>query len=177
MSTKMKLLVGLCVTSAFLGNVALADNHTVSIGYAQSKLQDSNYMRGVNLQYRYEWDSPVSALASFSYVSHKENAKDFRSAETKDSTYTFLVGPAYRINQYVSLYGALGFSHFKTRDNYKFYNIITKDKSTRFAYGAGVIVNPTENISVNLGYEGSRANAYDYNYAINGFTIGVGYRF
>lgn len=40
----------------------LADNHTLSAGYAQSKVQDFKNIKGVNLQYRYEWDSPVSVV-------------------------------------------------------------------------------------------------------------------
>ncbi|EEY3549660.1 Ail/Lom family protein, partial [Escherichia coli] len=43
----------------------LADNHTLSAGYAQSKVQDFKNIKGVNLQYRYEWDSPVSVVGSF----------------------------------------------------------------------------------------------------------------
>lgn len=39
----------------------LADNHTLSAGYAQSKVQDFKNIKGVNLQYRYEWDSGDAA--------------------------------------------------------------------------------------------------------------------
>ena len=49
-------------------------------------------------------------------------------------------------------------------------------KSTSFAYGAGIIINPLENLTVNVGYEGTTADLDD-NYSINGFNIGVGYRF
>ncbi|MEG9983134.1 Ail/Lom family protein, partial [Escherichia coli] len=53
----------LSVLSAIILSVAsgsvLADNHSFSVGYAQSKIQNFKNIRGVNLQYRYEWDSPV----------------------------------------------------------------------------------------------------------------------
>ncbi|WP_435526336.1 Ail/Lom family outer membrane beta-barrel protein [Escherichia coli] len=49
-------------------------------------------------------------------------------------------------------------------------------KSTSFAYAAGVMINPTSNITINVGYEGTRAKLGD-NYSMNGFNIGVGYRF
>lgn len=176
----MKLLIGLFVTSAFLGNVALADNHTVSIGYAQSKLQDFKNIRGVNLQYRFEWDSPVSVVGSFSYMSGKNSLTTEVSEKKRNAkTYSFLVGPAYRFNEYVSLYGLLGLNHTKNDYNSKTYDYVVEStaSSTNFAYGAGVIINPTENTSINVGYEGSRASEFDKNYSINGFTIGVGYRF
>ncbi|ENN8379042.1 Ail/Lom family outer membrane beta-barrel protein [Providencia rettgeri] len=48
--------------------------------------------------------------------------------------------------------------------------------STNFAYGAGVIINPMENIAVNIGYEGTQADM-DGHKSMNGFNIGVGYRF
>ena len=48
--------------------------------------------------------------------------------------------------------------------------------STSIAYGAGVIINPIENLTENGGYEGTTADIED-KYQINGFNIGVGYRF
>jgi putative virulence related protein PagC len=50
------------------------------------------------------------------------------------------------------------------------------EKSTSFAYGAGVQFNPTPELAINVGYEGTNADL-DGNYAINGFNVGVGYRF
>ncbi|HBQ66867.1 MAG TPA: Ail/Lom family protein, partial [Leclercia adecarboxylata] len=50
------------------------------------------------------------------------------------------------------------------------------EKSTSFAYGAGLMINPVENVSMTLGYEGTEADL-NGNYAINGFILGIGYRF
>ncbi|WP_156964249.1 Ail/Lom family outer membrane beta-barrel protein, partial [Trabulsiella guamensis] len=50
------------------------------------------------------------------------------------------------------------------------------EKSTSFAYGFGVTFNPVDNLSINAGYEGTQANL-DGNRSINGFNVGVGYRF
>ncbi|EEV2005100.1 outer membrane beta-barrel protein, partial [Escherichia coli] len=44
------------------------------------------------------------------------------------------------------------------------------------AYAAGVIINPWGNMSVNVGYEGTKADIYG-KHSVNGFTVGVGYRF
>ncbi|ENN8379081.1 Ail/Lom family outer membrane beta-barrel protein [Providencia rettgeri] len=180
------------VAGCFMGNVAQADNHTVSIGYAQSKVQDFKNIRGVNVQYRYEWDSPISVLGSFSYMkgdeSFYEDTSDIYSGAShvkfKDDLkyYSLLVGPAYRFNEYVSLYGLIGGSHVKIKsDNYwvnstSTYSEHGSSNKTNFAYGAGVIINPMDNLSVNLGYEGSKVEA-NGNGSINGFNIGIGYRF
>lgn len=44
-------------------------------------------------------------------------------------------------------------------------------------YGVGFQVNPMENLAVDIGYEGSSLDAGGKNRSINGFNIGVGYRF
>ncbi|NRN27042.1 Ail/Lom family outer membrane beta-barrel protein [Photorhabdus heterorhabditis] len=48
-------------------------------------------------------------------------------------------------------------------------------------WGAGLIVNPTTNASVTVGYEGSRFNTKEYGgegkISTNGFNVTVGYRF
>lgn len=63
-----KICVAVLLTTAMASGMALADNHTVSIGYAQSKVQDFDDINGVNLQYRYEFNSTLSVVASFSYM-------------------------------------------------------------------------------------------------------------
>lgn len=41
-------------------------------------------------------------------------------------------------------------------------------KSADFAYAAGVIINPVGNMSVNVGYEGSKADFYGKHYCRSG---------
>ncbi|VEA47533.1 membrane protein [Salmonella enterica subsp. arizonae] len=55
-------------TSVWVVNVAQADTNALSVGYAQSKVQDFKNIRGVNMKYRYEDDSPVSFITSLSYL-------------------------------------------------------------------------------------------------------------
>ncbi|WP_254427558.1 Ail/Lom family outer membrane beta-barrel protein, partial [Salmonella enterica] len=55
-------------TSVLVVNVAQADTNAFSVGYAQSKVQDFKNIRGVNVKYRYEDDSPVSFISSLSYL-------------------------------------------------------------------------------------------------------------
>nr|WP_038381702.1 Ail/Lom family outer membrane beta-barrel protein [Pantoea sp. IMH] len=167
---------------------ALADNHTLSLGYAQSKVQDFKNIRGVNAQYRYEWDSPVSIIGSFTYMkgddSYSERVEAFGDiggydGKTDVKYYSLMAGPAYRINEYFSLYALAGMAHTKVNDKTTYlttYSEEYNESKTSFAYGAGVVVNPTENLSVNIGYEGTRVK-YNDNVTVNGFNVGLGYRF
>lgn len=187
MKAKITTVALLCV-GMFASTSTLADNHTVSVGYAQSKVEGFKNIRGVNVQYRYEWDSPLSVIGSFSYMkgddsySYRINAfGETVGYDTKTDLkyYSLLAGPAYRINDYVSLYALAGLAHTKVKDRTVYsveYAEDFNDSKTSFAYGAGVIVNPTDNLSVSVGYEGTRVK-YNENVAINGFNIGVGYRF
>jgi putative virulence related protein PagC len=97
--------------------------------------------------------------------------------------YSLLVGPAYRVNEYVSVYALGGVSYTKLNEdttwidsNGPFYHESESDNSTAFAWGAGLQFNPTGNISVGIGYEGTTAK-YIHSHSINGFNLTVGYRF
>lgn len=180
--TKVHLAVLLAIGMSS-GGIALAEHHTASIGYAQSRIEDFKHIRGTNLQYRYEDDTALSFLSSFSYMHRSGDSESFfpgKSADVKAQYYSLLAGPAYRINDNISLYALGGVARTKIDADGKMNNGITgfssSGKSTSFACGLGVIINPVENISVNLGYESAKTNL-NGNRGINGFNIGAGYRF
>ncbi|KAF6667322.1 Ail/Lom family outer membrane beta-barrel protein [Pantoea sp. EKM101V] len=190
MKSKLSIMAVLCA-GLLAGSNALANNHTVSVGYAQSKVEDFINLRGVNVQYRYEWDSPLSVIGSFSYLKGDDSyseldyftdgtAEYHQKVEAK--YYSLMAGPAYRINDYVSLYGLLGVARTKVdgKDSYRTpygnYAGHYSESKTSFAYGAGVVINPISTLSINIGYEGTRVK-YSDDFAINGFNIGIGYRF
>jgi len=176
-----------------LSTQAQADRQTITLGYAHSKVQDLKNINGVNVKYRYEWNSPFSIMGSFTYMGGKS---DYSYLATKDiidnkvdlKYYSLSAGPAYRINSYVSVYGLVGVNYNKADYSTRWLNyesgsyrdMGTTDGSiskTSFMYGAGVQINPIENVAVDIGYEGSSLNDGEKNHAINGFNIGVGYRF
>ncbi|WP_167385924.1 Ail/Lom family outer membrane beta-barrel protein [Xenorhabdus miraniensis] len=189
---KKAFIATLAVSGFMYGSLAYADSNTVAVGYAQSKVQNFKNIRGVNLHYRYETDSPVSIVGSFTYM---KGDRDGYYAESNFvekfnidiKYYSFMAGPAYRINDYVSVYGLLGFSHSKVDATFNFVKKGGKQdhhdsgelnrKSTNLAYSAGVEVNPIQNLSLYAGYEGSSIKDHDVRHNINGFNIGVGYRF
>ncbi|NIY48084.1 Ail/Lom family outer membrane beta-barrel protein [Cedecea colo] len=184
-----KTSLAVLLATTMVSGIAVADNHTASVGYAQSKVQDFKNIHGVNIQYRYETNSPLSLLASLSYMKGDNEQNYLLSGDAVNNRfdikyYSLLAGPAYRINDYVSLYALGGLAHVKasgkTRWTESDYDYVGQEgiseKSTDFAYGFGIIINPVDKFSINVGYEGTQIKA-DGNHSINGFNVGVGYRF
>ncbi|GJL41016.1 TPA: Ail/Lom family outer membrane beta-barrel protein [Enterobacter chengduensis] len=184
-----KISLAIILATSVASSVVFANEQTLSLGYAHADVQNFNSLSGVNLQYRYEFNSPLSIVGSFTYMQGDGSnqyyvVNDFVQNDADVKYYSVLAGPAYRINNYLSLYALAGVSYVKATGSTTWINS-TLDytghdsislNSTSFAYGAGLMVNPVENISVTIGYEGTNADL-DGNYAINGFNLGIGYRF
>ena len=190
---KVLLITSLLAACLGLSTQALANEQTVSLGYAYSKIQDVKGLNGVNIKYRYEWNSPLSVIGSFTYMSNKvENSptgsKDIIHNKADINYFSLSAGPAYRFNSLVSVYGLLGINVDRAkyssswlnyesgsyRDMGTEYGRLTK---TSFMYGAGIQTNPVEYVAIDIGYEGASADDGYRRYNINGFNIGIGYRF
>ena len=160
-----------CVLAVSAGS-AVAGTATVTGGYAQSDAQGvMNKMNGFNLKYRYEFDdsNPLGVIGSFTYT-EKDRTQD--GAYNKGQYYGFTAGPAYRLNDWASIYGVVGFGYGKFQSNdYPAYNDNTSDYG--FSYGAGLQFNPVENVALDFSYEQSRIRSTD----IGTWIAGVGYRF
>ncbi|MDY6451089.1 Ail/Lom family outer membrane beta-barrel protein [Acinetobacter faecalis] len=173
--------LGLLVAAVATSSSVFADNHSFSLGYAQSKISDID-LKGVNAQYRYEWNSPFSLISSISYLKGDVTEQEYLEIYNTDIKYfSYMMGPAYRFNNYVSVYATTGISNIKVKStdiigaNNPETDTISK---TEFAYGAGVIVNPTQNVTVNVGYEGtSWKHADEKRLNLNGWNVSLGYRF
>ena len=190
---KTLVIASMVISTLGLSAAAHAGQSTLSVGYAQSKVQDFKNINGVNLKYRYEWDSPISVISSFTYMSGDQSESYYVYRDRIDNHaevkyYSLSVGPAYRINPYISVYGLLGLNYNKVDytsswNNYAYntYEYMGEEsgnqKKTSFMYGVGFQVNPIESLAIDVGYEGSRLDVDGRNLSINGFNIGVGYRF
>ncbi len=190
---KKLVIASVVISTLGFGTAAQAGQSTITAGYAQSKVQDFKNINGVNIKYRYEWDSPISVISSFTYMSGDKNEsyslyRDVIDNHAEVKYYSLSVGPAYRFNQFVSVYGLLGLNYNKVDYKSSWNNYANgayeymgeesgNQKKTSFMYGAGFQVNPMENLAVDIGYEGSSLDAGGKNRSINGFNIGVGYRF
>ncbi|WP_445374530.1 Ail/Lom family outer membrane beta-barrel protein [Photorhabdus tasmaniensis] len=159
---------------------AQAEQHTASIGYAYVKPQDVKALNGATLSYRYELDDQWGVLSSFTFAKG-DDAETIDRPKIDTKYYSLMTGPTYRINDYISLYSQVGLSKIDLKLSYSGTDANGKINEKALGWGAGVIVNPTTNTSVTVGYEGSRFDIKDgvdkYKISTNGFNISVGYRF
>ncbi|WP_392565423.1 Ail/Lom family outer membrane beta-barrel protein [Utexia brackfieldae] len=173
---------------------AFANHQTLTAGFARSNMDDVNHISGVNLKYYWEQeDSPFGVVGSFTYMQGKENstfkaANDILSGDAKAQYYALSVGPAYRLNDYISAYGLIGAGVTQGKGDYHWLNytssgyedlgnLSTKENRGSVVYGVGLQVNPIDNLAVDLSYEGTQVKINGKNYNINAFVVGVGYRF
>ena len=164
-----------------VGSVSLAhaDNHTVTLGYAQASVDDFKDVKGFTAKYHYQNENPVGVVGSFTYMGSSEthNYGPEITGTFDLSYYSLLAGPSYRINDVVSVYGLMGAARGKVdisaRNNATGERASGSESKTGFAYGLGVQVVPAANWAINVGYEGTKIDEY----RVNGFNIGVGYRF
>lgn len=191
--------LAVCLIAALgQSSFTFADEQAVTVGYAQSNMQHVGPLRGANATYRYEWESPVSIITSLTYLHDKESHSDgyankHESLENTNSRkvdyWSLAAGPAYRINDVVSVYSLVGANYTKLDDDassvYKNHCRCTitrtkdnnDDHDVSLMYGAGVQVNVSRSVVINAGYEGTNSKLDGRHYAINGFNVGMGYRF
>ncbi|WP_147196497.1 outer membrane protein OmpX [Pantoea sp. MBD-2R] len=159
-----------CVLAVSAGS-AMAQS-TVSGGYAQSDMQGvANKANGFNLKYRYENGSdPLGWIGSFTYT---EKDRTDASVYNKGQYYGITGGPAYRLNDWASIYGVVGIGYGKFQQNAP--DRVKSDSSdVGFSYGAGLQFNPgIENVALDVGYEQSRIRSVD----VGTWIAGVGYSF
>ncbi|ECO0902164.1 outer membrane beta-barrel protein [Salmonella enterica subsp. enterica serovar Newport] len=160
-----------------VGSIGVANaSQTVSLGYAQTQVNitHSNQMPGFNVKYHWEDDnSGAGVIGSFAYT-QKNASNDYESG--KLTYYSVTAGPSYRFNDYVNIYALLGVAYGKIEVDNAY--ISGWESSTAFAYGAGVQVNPVENVAIDASYVYTQFSD-DYNNSVGAGTwmLGVGYRF
>jgi opacity protein-like surface antigen len=69
-------------------------------------------MNGFNLKYRYEQDNnPLGVIGSFTYT--EKDRTDASGDYNKTQYYGITAGPAYRLNDWASIYGVVGVGYGK----------------------------------------------------------------
>ena len=171
---KIACLSALAAVLAFSAGTAVAATSTVTGGYAQSDAQGAaNKMNGFNLKYRYEQDnSPLGVIGSFTYT--EKDRTDSFGDYNKTQYYGITAGPAYRLNDWASVYGVVGvgYGKFQQTENQGL-NRTASNSDYGFSYGAGMQFNPIENVALDFSYEQSRIRNVD----VGTWIAGVGYRF
>ncbi|AVJ16875.1 outer membrane protein OmpX [Serratia rhizosphaerae] len=163
--------VAACVLAVTAGT-AFAGQSTVTGGYAQGDFQGvANKADGFNLKYRYEFDNnPLGVIGSFTHV-EKDRAENGTYNKAQYNSIT--AGPAYRFNDWASIYGVIGVGYGKNVANAQDGSHRGGSSDYGFTYGAGLQFNPIQEVALDVGYEQSRIRNTD----IGIWSVGVGYRF
>lgn len=159
-----------CVLAVSAGS-AMAQS-TVTGGYAQSDYQGiASKANGFNLKYRYEDGSnPLGWIASFTYT---EKDRTESNVYKKGQYYGITAGPAYRLNDWASIYGVVGIGYGKFQQNSNVVRDKTDSSDVGVSYGAGLQFNPIQDVALDFGYEQSRIRSVD----VGTWIAGVGYSF
>lgn len=194
MSIKYTILTAVLL-SALGASATVQAESSITAGYAQAHVEDFGTTNGMNLKYRYEWDSPLSIITSFTFMTGSEGSSYYADRDKIDlhanvKYYSLAAGPAWRFNELVSIYALLGASYNKVDYNYNWKNYEGtrgyvdmgnvdggNHDSTSLVYSAGIQINPLTNFVIDVGYEGSKLDDGAKDHAVNGFNIGVGYLF
>ncbi|WAH53519.1 outer membrane protein OmpX [Pseudescherichia vulneris] len=167
---KIACLSALAVVLAVSAGSAVAATSTVSGGYAQSDMQGvANKANGFNLKYRYENDTPLGYIGSFTYT---EKDRTESGVYNKAQYYGVTAGPAFRLNDWASIYGVVGVGYGKFQQSQDVVNH-SDTSDYGFSYGAGMQFNPIEDVAIDVSYEQSRIRSVD----VGTWIAGVGYRF
>lgn len=156
---------------SMFGVVNAAEKHTISAGYAQSNIKDSDVddASGFNLKYRYEFNDDWGIIGSTTYTKKSYSVTGYGSGDVKYNS--LLVGPTYRVNEYFSAYAALGIA--RGQDKYSERGYSHKIDETSAAYAAGFQINPIPNVAIDASYEYAKID----DTKIGTWMLGVGYRF
>ncbi|WP_176210141.1 Ail/Lom family outer membrane beta-barrel protein [Salmonella enterica] len=210
---KIVIVTGLALAVCSGAAFASAGDNTLSVGYAQvhsrtlkneindtqdklvaygGKFDGYSDPRGVNIKYRHEFDDQLGVITSFTYSGKKFNGgapsqggNNSFEGEVKGHYFSGMIGPAWRFNDFFSVYVMGGVAFSKVSGYVAEYQPATKpddsssskrvgswsdsSKHTNFAYSAGLQFNPWEHVAIDAAYEGG--------WRTNGFIVGVGYKF
>lgn len=166
-----------CVVALGVSTSAFADTSTVTGGYAQGDMQGvANKANGFNLKYRWEQDNnPLGVIGSFTYLEDDStpSSGDYRKAQY----YGLTAGPAFRLADWVSIYGVVGVGYGKFQQNDNAASTANRQKFDNsdygVSYGAGLQFNPIEHVALDVSYEQSRIRSVD----VGTWIAGVGYSF
>lgn len=177
--------------SAALNRPDLNSNRTsVYLGYQHGELKDFGALDGANLKLHYETEYPLGIMGSVSAMKNSWGKGLFKKGKDKTSPdkeaphrsaeyYSAMAGPTFRLNDSVSLYALTGLAHTKVKlpSNGEVSTGDSVSASNKFAYGFGMIANVTDNLSLTVGYEGSKAMFDEKAHSIHGILVSAGYRF
>lgn len=178
----------------------IPDRTTMLFGYEHGSIEGFGSLHGPNFKIIYEPESLFGIVGSLTALRniwdntdefHFEkniNGKRIRVKTEKKATqdteyYSAMFGPSLRVNDLLTVYGIFGFYHLKM-DNPLIHDPVTKKAArngshsyNNVAYGAGVILNVTDTLTLAAGYEGAPAEKNQDYRSLNAASLSMGYHF
>ena len=155
---------------------AAAGDSSVAVNYAQSHFNHTHGddAKGAQIQYRYETDDEWGVMGAVTYTgaTFDDSASHGVGRGHGDHHYFSLkAGPTYRINDWASVYGDIGYGYARSKYNTPVRHTTSSD--SMFIYGAGLQFNPYQDWVIDAGYEYGTAGDIQ----VGTWNLGVGYRF
>ena len=181
------------MTGILISMPATAGRHSFTLGYTGAQVADLNNLKGVNLKYRYEWNSPLSVIASASYLKsttyYEHNSLNQSYArETRIWEYSLLAGPAWRFNEFFSIYAQAGATFNKTTVNWANVFIAPVNRGMNYMFhktsrstvpmiSLGTQINPLSPIVLDLSYDVARPKISGETKTFSSVNLGAGIAF
>ncbi|WGL93748.1 Ail/Lom family outer membrane beta-barrel protein [Arsenophonus nasoniae] len=176
---KILLISSMASIFTFLSfGVNAEGDNTLSIGYAQSHVKVSvggvnvdlnDSAKGFNIKARHEFDDNWGMIGSFAYTHKGYDLIDYSTVDI--DYYSLSVGPTYRFNEYMSVYGLVGVAHGKAE--LKTIDYRESGSESKLVGGVGLQFNPVENIVIDASYEYTRFG----DFKVGTWMLGAGFRF
>ncbi|WLH76515.1 Ail/Lom family outer membrane beta-barrel protein [Pseudomonas fluorescens] len=145
--------------------------------FADAIFGDSRRKSGFNLKYRYELDSNLGFIVSYT------DTGGIRSSGNNKKTLQYralTAGPSYRFNDYFSVYGGLGVSHGEYGIDVTHANGRLKESDAKYGLASivGAQVNVFKNVTLDTSYEYSKLDVKNSKTGKFGtWAVGLGYKF
>ena len=125
----------------------------------------SSKPRGVNFKYRNEFTQKWGVIGSVTTTKSKFGLtlNDTPFADAKLQYFSVAAGPTWRINDYASVYGLVGYAHGKAKMYINSIDYQYSDSTGAFLGGLGAQFNVTPNIVVDASWEYSKLDDFRVN--------------
>lgn len=197
----IKMIAALaCVFCMTAKAVYIPDRATMLFGYEYGSIEGYGSLHGPNFKMIYEPESVFGIVGSLTALRniwdntdefHNEkniNGKRIRVKTDKKATqdtkyYSAMFGPSFRINDFLTVYGTFGLYHLRM-DKPLIHDPVTNKigrngshSYNNVAFGAGVILNVTDTLTLAAGYEGALAEKNQDYHSLNAASLSMGYHF
>ncbi|MDP5254108.1 MULTISPECIES: Ail/Lom family outer membrane beta-barrel protein [unclassified Vibrio] len=171
------LITGLTTSGSVMAEQLLNPQQALSVGYASTDIDTGDDTgngliddpAGINLKYTYQSDDKIGFISSLTYTKSSESYTS--DIEVEINYLSLLAGPTYSLSDNLKVYGMAGLARaeIKVSDS----SDSASDDESDLALAAGLRVNVTDNIALDLSYEYTDIEEWDF----STLSAGIGFNF